>query len=185
MRLQRQSGFTLIELMVVLAILAIVTGAMVSEMRGTLEDAILRESARKIIDACDATNARAISTGRAHVLVFNIAQHKFAARPKGRSRRDEADSTAVQEIPAARGELDARITLSIQEPGAIDSKSSEAEDPSDEARSAKPESLEVITFFPDGTCEPREFLLRDRMGVQLALRINPITSHVRILEARD
>ena len=41
---------------------------------------------------------------------------------------------------------------------------------------------EPIFFYPDGTADASEIVLRDRDGFRLALRINPVTARVRIIE---
>ena len=39
-----------------------------------------------------------------------------------------------------------------------------------------------IAFYPDGTADAARLMLRDREGFRLALRINPITARVHIVE---
>jgi hypothetical protein len=41
---------------------------------------------------------------------------------------------------------------------------------------------ELVTFYPDGTADAKELLLRDRDGFSLGLRINPITARVHVVE---
>lgn len=161
-------AFTLVELMVVLAVIGIVAGAMVAEMGGTFEEALLRETARKIMDACDTANARAVATGRAHILLLDSREGKFVARAKG----------SAPEI-ASSGELDTRIAIDVREPAADEEEEAEGEIAAERERRTR---AEAITFFADGSCEPREFFLKDRTGAELALRLNPITSRIRVME---
>lgn len=162
-------AFTLVELMVVLVVIGIVGGAMVAEMGGTFEDALLRETARKIIDACDSANSRAVATGRSHALTFDSRDGKFASRSK-----------ATPETIANSGEFDTRIAVDIREPA-----SDEEEDESEGQLAVERERIsraEVINFYADGSCDPREFFLKDKSGRELALRLNAITSRIRIME---
>jgi type II secretion system protein H len=159
-------GFTLVELMVVILIIGIVSAVMVAEMGGTFEDALLKSTARKIIDACDVTSRRAVAVGRAQILKIDVKAGHFEV--VGRSREDSGIDTA-----GGAGELDTRINIAIREPQS-DEESIEA----DHEKTA----AEAITFYPDGTCDPREFFLKDRAGFEMALRINPITSRVRVVE---
>jgi hypothetical protein len=39
-----------------------------------------------------------------------------------------------------------------------------------------------VEFYPDGTSEPKEILLRDREGYGLSLRINPATARAVVVE---
>jgi type II secretion system protein H len=171
MRLARsfQSAFTLVELMVVITVIAIVTGVMVLEMGGSYEDALLRANARKLIAVCDNASNRAISAHQPQVLKIEAISGKFAVRAKV----PEADAA---EAEVTEGELDKRIVLSIRQP----ERDSEVE--AEEAELPEAGKSDTIVFYPDGTADAREFLLRDRAGVELLLRINPTTSRVRIIE---
>ena len=42
---------------------------------------------------------------------------------------------------------------------------------------------DVIVFYPDGTADRREIVLRDSESAELVLRINPVTGRVRIAES--
>lgn len=165
-----QRAFTLIELMVVITVIAIVTGVMVLEMQETLEDALLRSTARKLIAACDIASNRAIAVNQTQILKIDAAAGKFLVEAKARDL-DERDAVT------AEGELDTRIRLTIREP----QRDEEADEGhSDEMESSAP--LNAITFYPDGSADAREFIFRDRAGVELVVRINPTTSRTRIIE---
>ena len=68
--------------MVVITVIAIVTGVMVMEMGGTYEDALLRTNARKLIDVCDAASNRAIAAHQAQVLQIDANSGHFSVRAK-------------------------------------------------------------------------------------------------------
>jgi prepilin-type N-terminal cleavage/methylation domain-containing protein len=160
-----RGAFTLVELMVVITVITVIAGVMVLEMGGSLEDALLRTNARKLIDVCDAASNRAIAIREAHVLKINAQSGKFTVEPKAKNL-ERADVQMVE------GELDPRVALTIREPAR-----------GEESEEAEPAAqLDAITFYPDGSADAREFLFRDRTGVELVLRINPTTSRVRIIE---
>ena len=57
MRLNRPAGtlrlgFTLIELMVVIVLVGIMAAAIIPEMKGTYEDALLRSATRELVGVC-------------------------------------------------------------------------------------------------------------------------------------
>jgi type II secretion system protein H len=154
--------------MVVLTIIAVVTGVMVLEMGGTYEDALLRTNARKLIDVCNSASNRAIAVGRPQVLRVDTKSGRFVVRPKAQEL-GEHDETITE------GELDTRIGLTIREPQRDEEELDETDRPVSNPSDA-------ITFYPDGSADGREFLLRDRAGVELLLRMNPTTSRVRVIE---
>jgi type II secretion system protein H len=158
-------AFTLVELMVVMVIIGIIAAVMVLEMGGSYEDALLRSNARKLIDLCDAASNRAIAAHQAQTLKIDAMSGKFFVRAKAL----EAEGEEWQII---EGELDKRIALMIREP----ERGEETEE------TEEPVKRDTIVFYPDGTADAREFLLRDRAGVELLLRMNPTTSRVRIIE---
>jgi type II secretion system protein H len=174
MRLRRQhrEAFTLVELMIVVVIVGILSSVMVLEMRGAFEDALLRSNARKIIDVCDVASNRAIAANQAQMLRIEPKSGKYTVRAKG-------DANASDET--TNGELDSRVKLEMRNAAIADDESfadTSAEPPSD----AAPSEDYSITFFPDGSAENREFLLKDRDGIELVLRINPATSRVRLIK---
>jgi type II secretion system protein H len=170
-----QRGFTLVELMIVVIIIGITSAVMFAEMRGTFEDTLLRGVARKMIDACDAASNRAIATHRTYLLKIDSKGGRFMIAPRGGNSVDESGI----DLAGAAGELDTRITLIVREPRQAQS---DEELPVIYDREQQT-SADVISFFADGTCDSREFLLRDRDGVELIVRLNPITSRVRVIQA--
>jgi hypothetical protein len=160
--------------MVVITIIAIVTAVMVLEMGGSYEDALLRSNARKLIDVCDAASNRAIAVHQAQALRINTTSGKFFVKGKA------AESTEAQHADeqVIEGELDRRVALLIREP-----ERGENEDVQDVAE--QPVQTDTIVFYPDGSADAREFLLRDRAGVELLLRMNPMTSRVRVIEMAE
>jgi len=174
------NGFSLIELMVVLALISIMTALIIPQMRGTFEDALLRSTGRKLVDAFTLASSRAITLNQLHVVRLDQKQHRYFVE---RNSRAAEDRTETRDVPGGEGELDSRITIEIQKAD---------EDPSSEQEQRPPfvsgEDLGknsrsgMISFYPDGTADRAELLLKDREGFRLALRINPITARVQITE---
>lgn len=174
-----RGGFTLIELMVVLLLMAVLTGVMVAEMRGTFEDALLRSSARELISACQMASSRAVTINQPHTLVIEDEGGAYAIERIARDQETGGRPRKVRDVPGGEGTLDERITVQIHEPEMISLEEGENEEGS--AGSTEPAGMaQAITFYPDGTADPREILLRDRAGFELALRINPATARVRV-----
>jgi hypothetical protein len=86
-----------------------------------------------------------------------------------------------QDVPGASGKLDQRVTIRILRSGDSPAVDASAES-SDWSETAPEETVEGITFYPDGTADAAQLILQDRAGFRLALRINPVTARVRVID---
>jgi type II secretion system protein H len=155
-------GFSLIELMVVLLLIAVLSAMIIPAMHGTYEDALLRSTARRLVDVCNLANSRAVTLNQVFCVRLNTKEGKYLVEPQRK-----APATAKQMAPM-EGVFDQRVSVELRQPQA------------DSADTAN--QRDQITFYPDGTADARELLLRNRQGFQLALRINPVTARVQIVE---
>lgn len=163
-------GFSLMELMVVLLLVAVLSAMIVPAMHGAYEDALLRSTARRLVDVCNLANSRAVTLNEVFDVRLNTKEGKYVVEPRRRLA-----STPARPFSPLEGTLDRRVSIELRsfETPSADSGSDDTGDGRE---------LEQITFYPDGTADRRELLLRDRQGFQLALRINPITARVHIVE---
>jgi type II secretion system protein H len=176
----RLSAFTLMELMVVLVLIGIMTAMILPEMKGTFEDALLRSSARKLVDVFSLTSSQAVSRNQLHRVRLDPGTGRYLVERR-RFEKGQEDFVPLPDLPGSDGEVDSRISIEILKPG---------ETPSEAPREAGAAGLEgersaqgtTFAFYPDGTADAGGILLRDRQGFQLALRLNPTTAHVSIIE---
>jgi type II secretion system protein H len=177
------SGFTLVELMVVLVLISIFTGLIVGEMSGTYEDALLRSSARKLVSAFNLASSRAVTLGQPLVVSIDPVRSRFAIHRAGAM---PGENRAPSEPPGLieEGTLDERIAIQPREAPPTPPAEGEESAPEEMAEplvaGEAPPKPGDIQFNADGTADAREVLLRDRMGVELLLQINPITGRVKI-----
>jgi len=151
----------------------------IPQMKGSYEDALLRSTSRELVSMCDLTSSHAISLNQPLLLQFDQKTGRYAIVPLPSRRGPQA----TREVPGGQGQLDARISIEFHKTTGDASTSAEEESPPT-AKPAAPSApqAEGITFYPDGTADPAEIVLRDRDGFRLALRINPVTARVRIIE---
>jgi type II secretion system protein H len=176
----RRRGFTLVEMLVVVAIISIMSVAIVAEMHGTFQDALLRSTSRELAGACNVASSRAISINRPHRIRIDRVAHRYFLE---RSTRGRSDFLPAQDTPGSSGTLDSRITINVLEPGMNSPDESDKEPSGNSGNTddfASIQSEAAITFYPDGTADERQIELTDRDGFRLALRINPITSRVQV-----
>jgi type II secretion system protein H len=176
-------GFTLVEMLVVVAIISIMSVAIVAEMHGTFQDALLRSTSRELAGACNVASSRAIAVNRPYRIRLDRLSHRYVLE---RSTRGGSDFLPARDIPGGSGTLDSHITIHILESG-VNLAEDAGEEPPGDSRNAgdlpSNDSEEAVTFYPDGTADDRQIELVDRDGFRLALRINPITSRVQVKAA--
>ena len=167
-------------MLVVVVIIGIMSVAIVAEMHGTFQDALLRSTSRELAGAFNVASSRAISINRPYRIRLDTVRHRYVLE---RSTRGGSDFLPAQDVPGSSGTLDARITIHVLEPGMNlpdDAGEETSQDSGNAGDSSSTRPEEAVTFYPDGTADDRQIDLRDRDGFRLALRINPITSRVQV-----
>ena len=182
-RCTTRSGFTLLELMVVLVLISLMTAMIVPEMRGTYGDALLRSQSRELVNALNLAYSRSVSINQPHrVRLDKIAGRYFIER-RVREAASGSSFAPARDLPDGEGRINPRISIEVRKPGEMLSDPSSQSQPLDSRDNpASPEGDDAITFYPDGTADDREILLEDRDGFRLALQVNPITARIHIVE---
>jgi type II secretory pathway pseudopilin PulG len=167
--------------MIVIVLIGILSAAILPEMQGTFEAALLRSTSRKLVTVFQLANSRAITLHETQQVRLDRKNGRFFL--EGMSRQGEASGRLqpVRDVPGCEGELDTRIAIQFRK---LDEEPTE--DPDDEealaAKRLLPSQGDAIAFYADGTAESGEVLLKDRMGFRLALRINGPTARVTLAE---
>jgi type II secretion system protein H len=170
-------GFTLIELMLVLALIAIMAAMIVPEMKGSMEDSLLRSSARQVVDLFNLTYSRAVSLNQQHRVRLNTQNGQYQVEQQSQEFLASGLFQPILNDNDFQGQIDYRIQITLRPPpqDTLADQMLEGEPQLDPFRDG-------INFYPDGTADSCEIVLRDRMGVELVLQVNPITASVRILD---
>ena len=149
----------------------------VPEMKGSMEDALLRSSARQVVDVLNLTYSRAISQNQQHRVLLDPKTGQYRVEQQNEGFGDSRDFLPITDMSELRGQIDSRIVIELR---SLRSEPLEEQMPEDELM--QPSLRDGIHFYPDGTADGCEIVLRDRMGVELVLQLNPITASVQIVE---
>ena len=173
-----RSGFTLVELMVVVLIIGVMTALMIPEMKGSFQDTLLRSTGREMINVFELAGSRAVSLNQVRRVRLEDGSGRYVVErqvPQGTG--DEF--VPVDDVPGARGKIDERVTLEFQR---ADEPADEKKAPAAGVGERNDASGTAIAFYPDGTADGGSLMLRDRQGYRLQLRINPVTARVHLVE---
>lgn len=183
-----QSGFTLIELMVVLTLIAILSAMIVPEMRGSMEDATLRSATRQWVEVFGLANSRAIASQEQVRVRIDPTQGRFQIEHVGSIKGRRKHFVPLTDSSAFGGKLDPRVSVSLQTGGTNGSRGapSTGSRASDGRRSDNQQIFSglatTVRFFPDGTCDEARLNLRDLSGHRMTLRLNPVTARIVLQE---
>lgn len=175
-------GFSLIELLVILVLMAIMTALIIPEMKGTFDEAQLRSTGRELAGALNLAYTQSVTRQETHRVRLDRGGGRYLVEREAREAEQGTGFRPVREIRGGEGELDSRINIEIRKAPESSSGNREEERGFGFANDPRAETpADTISFYPDGTSERVEILLRDRAGFGLALRVNPVTARVKVI----
>jgi type II secretion system protein H len=173
-----RAGFTLIELMVVVVIIGIMTALMIPEMKGSFQDALLRSTSRDLINVFDLAYSRAVSLNQTRCVLLDETTGRYLVE-KQIMENGQEQLVPDDDVSGEKGQLDSRIKVEYRQPQEMSSGEDTSAAPAEPAATS---SKAMIAFYPDGTADAGEIVLRDRDGFRLLLQINPVTARVHVAE---
>jgi prepilin-type N-terminal cleavage/methylation domain-containing protein len=179
----RRRGFTLLEMLLVLAILVAIAALSAPAMRGMIQSARLRAAADTVRTEWTRAHVKAMKTGRIQVFRYELGGAKYAVQPwiagddalessapatAGFGTSDETQATANvgegHELPEG--------TLFIAGDAAVESRSMAIEQTAMDATQFESEWSRPILFYPDGTTSDAFIVVanENKVGIKVELR---------------
>lgn len=156
----RGKPFTLLELMVVMAIIAITTTLAVSTFRGESPARKVENASLSFHAFCARVRYAAMENGADRVIAFDSAARRFVAEDPDAAIDDDSPATVVWDLPEDF-ELDSSM---------------------DDAEYGERGTVEIFRFFSDGSANAaREFILRYRKS-QRRFLVSPLTGLLLVNE---
>ena len=169
---RRRSGFTMLEMMLVLAIAIVVAALAVPAVQGTIGNQAIASGADRVRVAMGQARVQAIRTGDVHAFFYQhdgqwfdvapLADHQRLTRQQTNGRtpsnndRELSDNWLPRQVFFIAGETqnDAR---------------------SESAREASNAPINAILFYPDGTAQDARILLQDERSRTMAVELRGLT----------
>ena len=160
-RASRLHAFTLIELMLVVAIIALIMTASVPSLYRLWYKEGFRKTVSDIVDVCGAARARAILLGQTSEVVFHPQDGKCELVGEAAPGSNVYAHTATIEKSTIIDMLDVNM------------------------REYKDAEEVKVRFFPNGTCDEMILILRNEKGEQRGITLEITTSLATVLGERD
>jgi Tfp pilus assembly protein FimT len=163
--------------MVVLVLIGVLSAMILPEMTGSYGDALLRASGRELINVFELAYSQSVSLNQIHVVRFQESTGRYAVERRIPSRSNQPEFAPLKDVAGSSGKLDERIRLRVR---ASADKALDQDEP--QQRGENPQLSGLVTFYPDGTADAAEVLLRNKAGFALRLEVDPVTARIKLDE---
>jgi type II secretion system protein H len=171
----RRGGFTLIELMVVVAIVGILASLTVGAFQGTRDEAELHAAARELVSRLHLAWSDAVSRGQQSRLRFAMEEGRYWIELRS---ADDGKWRPADDAPGgAESRLPRRVKLELRR-GAGEIMAPPSQRPARAGAGNGPAA--ELRFASDGTTEACEIQLRDAQGHGIAIRVDGATGRTDI-----
>ena len=191
-------GFTLIEIMLVLAIIVVIAAFATPALRSVMQDAALKNAADTVRIHWTKAHVKAMKTGRIQVFRFEMNGTKFTVQPWAAADDELEAAPAVQGFGAAEEEvaspkLDESTAVTLPEgtlfvagAAALEGRAQSIEKDIKDANKFEADWSQPILFYPDGNSSDAWVIITgEREGVAIRVELRGMTGSATIGEISD
>jgi len=190
-------GFTLVEMLLVLAIIVVMAAAAAPALRGVMQDAALRNAADTIRIHWTRAHVKAMKTGRIQVFRFELNGSRYTVQPWAAADDAVEAAPAVQGFGTAEEEtasprLDEtgapRLpegTLFVAGAAALEGRSQSIEKDIKDANKFEADWSQPILFYPDGSTSDAWVIVAGEREVAIRVELRGMTGTTTIGEITD
>ena len=164
-------AFTLIEIMVVVAVIAIIIGISVPTFRAFFNKAPLERAISDVEVLCREARSKAIQDQRSMDLIINDAENTLTLSTAARVVRQPDEFTGKLVRSTQEAEKLTQVTLETE----LEVILPEPDEPGADVQ---------IRFYPNGTAETLELVVSSTEG-GYRLVIDPVTGHAKVADVED
>ena len=189
-------GFTLIEMLLVLAILVVVAAVAAPALRGVMQNAALKNAADTIRVHWTKAHVQAMKTGRIQVFRFEQEGAQFTVQPWA-AADDELESAppiqgfgAEEEVVSPRLDKNQAVTLPegtkfVAGSAALESRSQSVEEDIRDANRFEANWSQPILFYPDGSTSDAYVIVANERDAAIRVDLRGLTGAATIGEVTE
>ncbi|MCI0360427.1 MAG: prepilin-type N-terminal cleavage/methylation domain-containing protein [Planctomycetaceae bacterium] len=193
----RQRAFTLLEVLLVLAILVVVLAAAMPSLHGVMRDAALKSAADTVRVHWTKAHVKAMKTGRIQVFRFEQGGTRFTVQPWAAADDAIEAAPSVQGFGAAEEEtasprLDESSAVSLPEgtkfvagAAALEGRSQSIEQDIKDANKFEADWSQPVLFYPDGSTSDAWVIVANERDVAIRVELRGMTGTTTIGEITE
>jgi type II secretion system protein H len=189
-------AFTLIEIMLVLAIMVVLAAVAAPALRGVMQDAALKNAADTVRIHWTKAHVKAMKTGRIQVFRFEQNGSRFTVQPWAAADDEVEAAPAVQGFGTAEEETasprldESKVTLPegtqfVAGAAALEGRSQSIEKDIKDANKFEADWSQPILFYPDGSSSDAWVIVAGEREVAIRVELRGMTGTTTIGEITD
>ena len=177
-----RSGLTLLEIILVMAIMVVVAALTVPAMQQTFSLQALQKGADRVRVSMGQARVRAIKNGEEYAVFFNADGSWFDVAPFANFKEQASRGSQREKLADERRQSnyeDDLLPKGVRFASGVVSSDARSMQSTSESGSGGGASMQSILFYPDGTSQDARVLLRNEKGNYVEIQLRGLTGIAR------